>query len=240
MRSASLLLALPSIAALLAKAPVRRTINSHIEKSVAATMGRVHGAKEGERSLASFMQQSPDELAVGLKHHLSPDILDVHVTGEENAESGLVLSSKRVYLGPRALGLWLQPRFLLWVRSRRKGRLICEAACLGAEMTHGLSLRQLSVSSRLTWIESAIDHLHGTVPCLLVNSKLQFEFDMKAANPLLSMVPTRILELLCNRAANHALTEVQEALASALVESYEEWCEWQDRIGSEPAEPAIV
>ena len=243
-----------------------------VENTVAATTGRCHssvGAIGPERSLASFMKQDPKDLAIGLKvsanrcirtpcphlchhilnsvardlqHHLN-GVLDVHVTGEENIESGLVLSSKqRVYIGPKALGLWVQPNLLLWVRSRRQQRLLCEASYIAGDAAQGLQLKHLSVHTRLTWIESAIDHLKGaTVPCLLMSSKLEFECDMStpASRPLLSrFVPSSLLNFACRRAINTALADMQGAVGAALVESYEEWFDWQSMAVPPAMEPA--
>jgi len=198
-----------------------------VENALAASAGRLH--KASGATLASFMQQTPDELAAGLKQYLPPELLEVHVCCEDNAESGLVLSSKqRVYLGPRALGLWCQPKLLLWVRRRRKGALVTEASYIAGECSHAVELTRLSVRTRLTWVESAIDHLHGNaVPCLLMNSKLQLEIDMLKKPLLCALIPSSLLKVVCQRAVGNALANLQGAVAAALVEAYEEWCEWQ-------------
>jgi len=196
-----------------------------VENALAATMGKLHNDKDAKGSLATFMQQSPERLAIGLKHCLPPETFDVDVTGEDNVESGLVLSSKRrVYFGPRALGLWVQPKLLLWVRSRRKGRLLTEASYIAGEAAKGVELTHLSVQTRLTWVESAIDHLQGgAVPCLLMNSRLQLE--IATQRPLLAaFLPKKLLQYACQRAVSNHLAVLQGAFAAALVEAYEEWC----------------
>jgi len=198
-----------------------------VENSLAATMGRQHSAKD-VNSLGSFMQRPPDEIFGTLKARLPPELLAVDVTGEENAESGLVLTPQRVYIGPRALNIWVQPTLLLWVRSRKKGKLVCDASYVAGEVAKGLQLTHLSVRTTLTWVESAIDHLQGrSIPCPLVSSTLALELDRQADSRwplLLRLLPASVLENACRRCVDRALEEVQGAVAAALVESYEEWC----------------
>lgn len=203
--------------------PVSRYV---VESSLAATTG-TQRLVSPERSLAAFMSRPADELAMGIKERVSPELLDVRVACEENAEPGLMLTSKRVYFGPRAFGLWVQPRLLLWVRSRKKEKLICDAAYVAGEVAQGLSLTHLSVKTTLTWIESALDHLQGnSIPCLVVSSKLCLEFDrqLSARRPLLALIPAPLLERVCRHAVGSVLADMHGAIATALVQSYEEWC----------------
>jgi len=209
-----------------------------VEHGLAATSGRTHQLSTTDKSLAAFMKQSPDLLAVGLKRRLPSNLLDVFVAREEHTEPSLVFSSsKRVYIGPRAFGLWVQPKMLLWVRSRRQSRVECDAAYIAGELARGVALSRLSVRTTLTWVESAIDHLQGdAVPCLLMKSSLALELAHEGSESaagvlmkppawrLLSLIPPELLRRACARSLSKTLAEFQAAIGTALVESYEEWC----------------
>lgn len=226
------LLGFMSSTSALAAQPVARYV---IESSLAATAGRQHMVSD-EKSLATFMRRPADELAMEIKERVSPDLLDVCVACEENAEPGLVLTAKKVHLGPPALGLWLRPRLLLWVKSRKKEKLVCDAAYVAGEVAQGLSLTHLSVKTTLTWCESALNHLQGqSIPCIVVSSKLCLEFDrqLSARRPLLALIPAPLLERACRNAVNKVLVDMQGAIAKALVQSYDEWVSSSSSVAAE-------
>lgn len=124
------------------------------------------------------------------------------------------------------------------MRRRRKGKLVCDATYIAGEVAQGLHLTHLSVKTTLTWIESAIDHLQGaSIPTLLVDSQLSLELNRRQRG-WCRLIPRPLLERACQRAVSSALADMHGAVAAALVDSYEEWCDLCAAPNMEPAAAA--
>jgi len=132
---------------------------------------------------------------------------------------------RRIYLGPRAWGLWLLPRIVMWLRFKRQS-IQAEAHICGLDASNTkCRLSALKVNSRVTWVESSIKHLRGDcVPCLLLKSNVLAGIEVQPSRcRWLRLLPDFVLELLGRRAVSFAVQETQAAVARALLSEYVAW-----------------
>lgn len=216
-----------------------------IEKGTVASAHRRHDSP-ADTSLSTYMRRDPTELALVLKNRLPAGLLDVKGVMPGDA---MVVTPRRVYFGPTALGLWVQPKLEVKVMERKTGRLVVEGAASAASGSHdaavGLWLAHASVQTTCTWIEEKIQHLAGdTVPCLCLKSKVCIEVRREQASVqgrrqrllnkmMLWLIPPMLIRRVCRLAVNAALADVQKAVASALMDDYEDW-------SVAPSRPAVA
>jgi len=189
-----------------------------------------HSKQQGAL-LSDFMSRvSPRQIAEGIGRRL-PGVMEIQTCSPLEANGTrsdvlLLTMKRRVYLGPRALDLWMQPKVVMWLRFKGKS-ITCEAHVCGDESSaSGAKCRvsQLKVNTKVTWVEESIKHLQGDcVPCLLLKSQLRAGLELHAAGSRwLRLLPSSLLLTLSRRAVAAALHEMQSAIAGAMLSEYED------------------
>lgn len=193
-------------------------------------------------SLSKFMGMlSPYDIAEVLMKRVPPEVLEARSVGDDegqdDASKMLMLTPHPVLIGPRSLGVWVQPSMVVFLTRKRALSLDAVSYCVGpVSSTSGirLSMGQLRVRTRCTWVDEAVTHDEESgdtsgdvVPCLMWSSKVELECTAAATSKWKRLLPTRlasrVMRTLCRRAVSSALSEVQACVATAILDEYEEW-----------------
>jgi hypothetical protein len=201
-----------------------------LEKSTLRVAAR-HLATAPPAGLAEFLgSQSPLSLARGLARNLPPGTLRVSAP-EGGANMLMVEFDRRVNLGPAAWNLWMQPRIVVWLRTRGTSILAQGHLCGVGSSDETVRIPFLNLRSKFTAVEGPLSHLQGdSIPCLLLRTALKAEVEMCLAKGWKRWLPRALLLRLASRRLLAEFQRLQEAIAAGLIAEYDACrAEWLSR-----------